>query len=53
VHQAVGRAVRKELSPLFDWMYRVVRRPSIPPGGLLKASLLMTLYTVHSERMFC
>jgi hypothetical protein len=27
--------------------------PSIPPERLLKASLLMALYTVHSERLFC
>jgi transposase len=27
--------------------------PSIPPERLLKASLLMALYTVRSERMFC
>ncbi|MGH9344223.1 MAG: transposase [Terriglobia bacterium] len=29
------------------------RRPSIPPERLLKASLLMALYTVRSERMLC
>ena len=28
-------------------------RPSILPERLLKASLLMALYTVPSERMFC
>jgi transposase len=28
-------------------------RPSIPPERLLKASLLMALYTVRSERPFC
>ena len=28
-------------------------RPSIPPERLLKASVLMALYTVRSERMFC
>jgi hypothetical protein len=31
----------KELSPLFEQMYSEVRRPSIPPERLLKASLLM------------
>src|SRR6516162_10108818 len=27
--------------------------PSIPPERLLKASLLMALYTIRSERLFC
>src|SRR5258708_39024169 len=43
----------KELSPLFEQMYSEVGRPSIPPERLLKASLLMALYTARSERMFC
>ena len=43
----------KELSPLFEQLYSEVGRPSIPPERLLKASLLMALYTVRSERMFC
>jgi transposase len=43
----------KELSPLFEQMYSEVGRPSVPPERLLKASLLMALYTVRSERMFC
>jgi transposase len=34
-------------------MYSEVGRPSIPPERLLKASLLMALYTVRSESMFC
>jgi len=42
-----------QLSPVFDQMYSVVGRPSIPPERLLKASLLMALYTVRSERLFC
>jgi hypothetical protein len=33
-------------------MYSEVGRPSIPPERLLKASRLMALYTVRSERMF-
>lgn len=43
----------KELSPIFGQMYSALGRPSIPPERLLKASLLMALYTVRSERMFC
>jgi len=41
------------LSPLFDRMYEEVGRPSIPPERLLKASLLIALYSVRSERAFC
>ena len=41
------------LSPQFDRMYSLVGRPSIPPERLLKASVLMALYTVRSERLFC
>lgn len=46
-------AVLVELSAIFDRMYSAVGRPSIPPERLLKASLLMALYTVRSERLFC
>ena len=42
-----------ELSPLFDTMYADIGRPSIPPERLLKTSLLMSLYSVRSERAFC
>ena len=41
------------LSPEFDRMYAEVGRPSIPPERLLKASLLIALYSVRSERAFC
>src|ERR1700682_18284 len=41
------------LSPLFEAMYADSGRPSIPPERLLKASLLMSLYSVRSERAFC
>jgi transposase len=46
-------AALRQLSPLFDEMYSAIGRPSIPPERLLKASLLMALYTVRSERMWC
>jgi transposase len=42
-----------ELSPTFDAMYGAAGRPSIPPERLLKASLLISLYSVRSERAFC
>src|SRR4030081_315536 len=41
------------LSPTFDAMYGNGGRPSIPPERLLKASLLISLYSVRSERAFC
>lgn len=46
-------AALKDLSPEFDRMYSAIGRASIPPEVLLKASLLMALYTVRSERLFC
>ena len=44
-----------ELSPQFDSLYAAdgQGRPSIPPERLLKASLLMSLFSVRSERAFC
>lgn len=42
-----------ELSPTFDVMYGTTGRPSIPPERLLKATLLMALYTIRSERQLC
>ena len=41
------------LSPEFNHMYPEVGRPTIPPERLLKASLLIALYSVRSERAFC
>ena len=43
----------KELSPTFNRMYADLGRPSIPPEHLLKASLLIALYSIRSERQFC
>jgi len=42
-----------ELSPVFDEMYSSMGRPSIPPERLLKACLLIALFSVRSERQFC
>jgi transposase len=41
------------LSPTFDAMYAAIGRPSIPPERLLKASLLISLYSIRSERALC
>lgn len=48
----VDNALR-ELSPTFTRMYAETGRPSIPPEHLLKACLLIALYSVRSERHFC
>ncbi len=42
-----------ELSPEFAKMYSGTGRPSIPPEHLLKACLLIALFSVRSERQFC
>jgi len=43
----------KSLSRDFDELYASTGRPSIPPERLLKASLLIALYSVRSDRLFC
>ncbi len=45
--------VLKELSPELDALYAESGRPSIPPEQLLKGQLLMALYSVRSDRLFC
>ncbi|HEX9820532.1 MAG TPA: IS5 family transposase [Methylomirabilota bacterium] len=49
----IVESVLARLSPLFDAMYAERGRPSIPPEHLLKASLLIALYSIRSERQFC
>ena len=51
--KAVADHALAALSPEFDRMYAIIGRPSIPPERLLKASLLIALYSVRSERAFC
>lgn len=48
----VDRAL-SSLSPTFQAMYAPNGRKSIPPEHLLKASLLIALYSIRSERQFC
>lgn len=45
--------VLKGLSRTFDRMYAKEGRPSIPPERLLKSQLLIALYTIRSETLFC
>ena len=42
-----------QMDPVFEAMYSTTGRPSIPPERLLKAQLLIALYSVRSERQFC
>jgi transposase len=42
-----------KLDRVFEAMYSAIGRPSIPPERLLKAQLLIALYSVRSERQFC
>jgi transposase len=43
----------KAMGPQFDVLYASTGRPSIPPERLLKGQLLIALYSVRSERLFC
>jgi transposase len=46
-------AVLRSMSGEFDRLYASTGRPSIAPERLLKGSLLIALYSVRSDRMFC
>jgi transposase len=41
------------LSAEFEEMYSKMGRPSVPPERLLKAQLLIALYSARSNRLFC
>lgn len=41
------------LDQAFAAMYAHTGRPSVPPEQLLKATVLMALYSIRSERAFC
>jgi transposase len=45
--------VLAELDSEFEAMYSRIGRPSVPPEQLLKATVLMALYSMRSERAFC
>ncbi len=49
----VVEAVLADLEPEFDAMYARTGRQSVPPEQLLKATVLMALYSIRSERQFC
>jgi transposase len=46
-------AVLGAMSSSFDAIYAKEGRPSVAPERLLKASLLIALYSVRSDRLFC
>ena len=45
--------VLADLDGELDAMYSRIGRPSVPPEQLLKATVVMALYSVRSERAFC
>jgi transposase len=49
----VVEVVLADLDGEFDAMYSRSGRPSVPPEQLLKATVLMALYSIRSERAFC
>jgi transposase/IS5 family transposase len=54
--RTIKRLADRALSELSDELndaYAPAGRPSIPPERLLKASVLMALYSIRSERLFC
>ena len=51
--RVVVDAVLAELDPIFDEMYATSGRRSVPPEMLLKATVLMAMYSIRSERAFC
>jgi transposase len=51
--RVVVDAVLGELDGEFTAMYASSGRPSMPPEQLLKASVLMAMYSIRSERAFC
>jgi transposase len=51
--RVVVDAVLAELDGELTAMYAATGRPSVPPEQLLKATVLMAMYSIRSERAFC
>ena len=49
----VVEVVLDDLDGAFDGMYAATGRRSVPPEMLLKATVLMAMYSIRSERAFC
>lgn len=52
IRRHVDKALYR-MHDIFNRLYSDMGRPSIPPERLLKAQLLIALYTVRSDRQFC
>jgi len=52
IRAIVDRAL-ESLRPTFEAMYSRFGRPSIPPEQLLKGMLLMSFFSIRSERQLC
>ena len=50
--RSVVDEVLASLDGEFEAMYSAIGRPSVPPEQLLKATVLMALYSIRSERPF-
>ena len=46
-------AILQTMSPTFAQAYSRTGRPSVPPERLLKAMLVMAMYSIRSERQLC
>ena len=51
--KAFAEAALSAMSSKFEAMYGSTGRPSIPPERLLKSTVLIALYSVRSDRLFC
>ena len=51
--RVVDDVVLADLDDVFDGMYAPGGRRSVPPETLLKATVLMAMYSIRSERAFC
>jgi transposase len=51
--RVVVEAVLADLDDTFEAMYASSGRSSVPPEALLKATVLMAMYSIRSERAFC
>jgi transposase len=51
--KAQADAILRSMAPEFESMYAAVGRASVAPERLLKATLLIALYSVRSDRLFC
>lgn len=51
--KALADEALASMGGIFEEMYARIGRPSVPPERLLKAQLLMALYSVRSDRQFC